>query len=138
MYRVFNLIIAGSRTFKNYFEARRIVSSTLSNRNPKEVTIISGGARGADNIGEMFAKEFGTGLSIYKADWDSYGKKAGHIRNEEMAKVGDGLLLFWDGESKGSQNMMFQALDKNIPVFVVYFDPITQKVLRMEDESNPF
>lgn len=135
---MFNLIIAGSRTFKNYFEARGIIYSTLSTRKPEEITIISGGAKGADYIGEMFAKEFGTGLSIYNADWDTYGKKAGHIRNEEMAKVGDGLLLFWDGESKGSQDMMFKALAKNIPVFVVYFDPITQKILRMEDESNPF
>lgn len=135
---MFNLIIAGSRTFKNYFEAKSIIYSTLSTRRLEEINIISGGAKGADQIGEKFANELGTKLSIYPANWEKYGKKAGHIRNQEMANIGDGLLLFWDGESKGSQDMMFAALEKNIPVFAVYFDPITQKILRMEDESNPF
>ena len=38
--------------------------------------------------------------------WDLYGKKAGYMRNEEMAKVADGAIIFWDGESKGTKHMI--------------------------------
>ena len=33
------------------------------------------------------------------------GKRAGFVRNEQMAKYSDMLLLIWDGESRGSKSM---------------------------------
>ena len=132
------LVVAGSRTFKNYYEAKKILTSVLRNRSLSDVCIISGGAKGADAIGELFAKEFGCDLKIYPAEWDLYGKSAGHKRNEVMAKNSDATILFWDGHSKGSKSMHTLTLDYNHPLFVVYFDANTQKIIKQIDESNPF
>lgn len=135
---MYNLIIAGSRSFRNFYEANKITCQVLSKRNPKDICIISGGAKGGDEFGEWFAKKHGTSLRIFPADWDTYGKSAGHIRNGEMAEVGDGLLLFWDGVSKGSNDMFWKAHTKNIPILIVYFDVNTQEIIKIEDETNPF
>lgn len=58
-------------------------------------------------------------LTKFPADWDKFGKAAGHIRNKQMAEEADALLLIWDGESKGSANMKKEMLFKNKPVYEV-------------------
>ena len=50
------------------------------------IRIISGTARGADKLGEQYAKIAHYELSKFPADWDGLGKRAGYIRNAEMAK----------------------------------------------------
>ena len=42
-----------------------------------------------------------------KAEWDRYGKRAGYIRNRKMHEMlsqnkNRGVLLFWDGKSRGT------------------------------------
>lgn len=39
------------------------------------------------------------------ADWTTYGKKAGYIRNEAMAEKADAVIVFWDGKSPGAGHM---------------------------------
>lgn len=111
------VIIAGGRdfndmeflqkSFKKVFLRRYMVSS-----------IISGGARGADKLGEAFAEKFQIPLVIIEAEWDKYGKSAGYRRNAEMAEVGDFLIAFWDGESRGTKHMIDIAKKKGIPLQV--------------------
>ncbi len=83
------------------------------------ITIISGRAKGADRLGERFAQEHNIPIQRFLADWDTHGKKAGFLRNLEMAKAADILIAFWDGKSRGTQHMMesMQKLEK--PVFLV-------------------
>ena len=138
MNKKFKLIVAGGRDFKNFSSAGEILRSVLSKRTPNEVCIVSGGARGADSFGEMFAKSTGCDLEVFPADWSTYGKRAGMIRNEEMIKFADATILFWDGESRGTANMMSLTLDYNKPLFVVYYDKNTQQIIECRDESNPF
>lgn len=84
--------------------------------------IFSGGAKGADKLGERLAEEKGIRTSIFNANWDYHGKKAGIIRNEEMAEWGDALLAFWDGSSKGTKHMIDCATEAGLIVHVVMYN----------------
>lgn len=99
-----NVIIAGSRNFDNFIFLMNCIDFLLEES--EEVTIISGGARGADNLGEQYASMRGIEVMRMPAEWDKYGRSAGYIRNEEMAKVATHCVIFWDGVSRGSKHMM--------------------------------
>jgi hypothetical protein len=111
------VIIAGTRTFEN-FELLSSVMDLFSSTNTVD-EVVSGGAFGADRLGEQWAKEQGIPVKIFKADWNRHGKAAGPIRNEQMAHYADYLVLFWDGESRGSKNMLsnMKKLGKSYKVF---------------------
>lgn len=68
-----------------------------------DVVVISGGAKGVDTLAEQFAKEFHLKNEIHKADWERYGRSAGPRRNEEMVKISQGVIAFWDYQSKGTK-----------------------------------
>lgn len=116
------VIIAGSRNFNNY----NLLNSTISNylkENTNNVEIISGTARGADQLGERFANEYGYQIKRFPADWNLYGKSAGPIRNREMAEYasdGQGVLFtFWDGKSRGTKSMINLAKKFGLEVHIV-------------------
>ena len=85
--KTFALIIAGSRSFNNYTELERVCDFMLSKKIAEgyTITIISGTAKGADSLGEVYANNRGFGLIRMPADWNKFGKRAGYIRNKEMA-----------------------------------------------------
>lgn len=80
--------------------------------------VISGTARGVDQMGEEIAKALGLPVKKYPANWDLYGKRAGFKRNAEMADNADALLAVWDGQSKGTLHMIRTASQKGLKVFV--------------------
>ena len=92
----------------------------LQNKLPN-VTIISGGATGADALGEQFAKENNLELIVVPANWEKYGRAAGPRRNAEMAEMADALIAFWDGKSRGTKNMIETAEKKGLLVRVVNY-----------------
>ena len=96
------VIIAGGRTFNDYDLLCKFCNKALSLQT--EIEIVSGTANGADKLGEKYANENGYSIKQFPADWDKYGKSAGYIRNEEMAKYADALIAFWDGKSKRISN----------------------------------
>jgi len=89
------LIIAGGRDYNPRPEDERIITDVVKRLGVTE--IISGGARGADAMGENYAKAMGIPLRVFPANWNKYGKKAGPIRNEKMASTADAVLLFPGG-----------------------------------------
>jgi hypothetical protein len=111
-----SVIIAGSRTFDDYDKLKEICDLIIILTDTEE--IVSGGAKGADALGEKYAKETGYPVKRFLADWDQYGKGAGHIRNAQMAMFGDALIAFWDGKSKGTANMIKLAESQPIEVYV--------------------
>lgn len=124
------IIIAGGRDFvfiSMLEESLDEYIEKLSEDAKRRITIISGGAVGADTLGERYAKERGYSLIQFPANWDKYGKRAGYIRNAEMAKyaVADGsygvLFAFWDCESKGTKNMIETAEKYGLEVNVVSY-----------------
>lgn len=76
--------------------------------------VVSGGARGADICGELWADSRGLPVKVFPADWEGLGKGAGHIRNKQMAEYADGAILFPGGT--GTANMKQQMLKLNKPV----------------------
>lgn len=113
------VIIAGGRTFNDYELLHQKCDQTL--RLQSEIEIVSGTAYGADTLGEKYAKEKGYPIIQFPADWEKYGKGAGYIRNEEMAKYADGLIAFWDGESKGTKHMIDLANRYGLKVKIINY-----------------
>lgn len=111
------VIISGFRNFHSYNKLKAYCDNVLSAQS--EIEIVSGGADGADSLGERYAKENGYKLTVFKADWDKHGKAAGQIRNAEMAKYADALICFWDGQSRGSKNMIEEAKKAGLKYRVV-------------------
>ena len=97
------IIIAGSRDFDDYKKLRKYCDFYLQSQT--DIEIVSGTAKGADQLGEKYAKEKGYPVKQFPADW-SKGKSAGYVRNEEMAKYADALIAFWNGLSKGTGHMI--------------------------------
>jgi hypothetical protein len=92
------LAIIGSRTFNNY----ELLYDHLEEHLNTTTMVVSGAARGADSMGERWAKENDIETLIFPAEWDKYGKRAGYIRNEDIIKNCDFCVAFWDGASKGT------------------------------------
>ena len=118
---MFKVIIAGGRDFNDYNLLKSKCDFYLSKIN-EEIEVVCGGAKGADSLGERYAKEKGLNISYFYADWDLYGKSAGYRRNAEMGNYADALIAFWDGRSKGTKHMIDYALMKKINVRVVKYD----------------
>jgi len=112
------VIIAGSRGFKDY----ALLKQTMNDLDYDVTQVISGTARGADELGEKWAKENNIPVKQYPADWAQHGRKAGYVRNMEMVLIADGLVAFWDGKSRGTSHTINLAKQKNIPVKVVKYD----------------
>lgn len=124
------IIIAGGRDFSDYELLKRSVHAVIDGDRLKEhypIEFISGAARGADKLGEKFATENIYFLKRFPADWDRYGKRAGYIRNEQMAKYASednsyGILIaFWDGESKGTKLMIDLAKRYGLEIHVINY-----------------
>ena len=126
------VIIAGSRDFNDYSKLTSSTNSILNEIISKiddldKIRIISGTARGADRLGERFAKNNGYELSRFPADWALFGKRAGYIRNHKMANfaIQDGsygvLIAFWDGESKGTKHMINMSIGTGLDVHIVKY-----------------
>lgn len=97
------VVVAGSRNFNDYKKLCDVLDDL--NLTPED-EIVSGTARGADKLGEKYAEEHSIKIKRFPADWDKYGKRAGYLRNEEMAKYCTEGVIFWDGESKGTKHMI--------------------------------
>lgn len=105
--------VIGSRVFNNY----ELVVKTLSNF---DITlIISGGAIGADTLGEKYANEHNIPILIFKPDWEMYGKSAGMIRNTDIVDNSDVIVAFWDGTSKGTLDSIKKAEKRDKKVLVI-------------------
>ena len=116
----YRVIIAGSRSFNDYELLREQCLSILQEKmRTHRVVIVSGHARGADSLGERFAKEFSLSFELHPAKWRLLGKAAGMVRNAEMAKCSDALIAFWDGESSGTRHMINFARKRGLEVSVI-------------------
>lgn len=106
----------------------------------EEAIIISGGAKGADSLGKQYGLETGYKVEEYLPEWsnlnvepciiktNTYGKynaMAGHNRNRKMLeqivnnKDKGFIIVFWNGKSKGTKNMIEIAQKENIDVKIV-------------------
>lgn len=135
---IFKVIIAGGRDFDQYNLLESYCKHVLKNHD--KIEIVSGTAKGADELGEKFAIKNNLGLKSFPADWTNiegkpasqigtrkdgtkYWKAAGHARNRQMAEYADALIAFWDGKSKGTKDMINQAESLKLKVKVKIYAP---------------
>lgn len=104
---MFHVIIAGSRNFNDYEFLKQYMDFLLQNK--QDIVVLCGEARGADSLGKRYALEKGFSVLSFPADWKRFGRSAGVLRNREMSKNADACVVFWDGFSRGSANMIAEA-----------------------------
>lgn len=100
------IIICGSRTWTNNGTIYKVLSR-IPNRD--EYIIVTGGARGADQLANTLAENMGFQTEVYPAKWDEEGKAAGFYRNERMIALDNVTHVFGfrsPGKSNGTDHMM--------------------------------
>ena len=111
------LIIAGTRTLSPSLALIEELTSQFKEI-PKITEVVSGKEpKGVDAAGERWAWCNKIPVKEFPADWDKHGRSAGPIRNKQMAKYADALLLIWDGESRGSASMKKYMKEQKKPVW---------------------
>ena len=117
------LIVAGTRDFIDKEYLWKVLDRYLSQRDPSTVTILDGKARGPDRFGGEYGEAKGMRVLPFPADWDKHGNAAGFIRNEEMAQAGTHLIAFWDGQSRGTKDMIERAQEHGLTIIVISIRP---------------
>lgn len=117
----FRVIIAGGRDFNQTDKAFRHIDKLLRNIDSDLIEIVEGGAKGADVIGREYAISRGIPYKTFEADWDGLGKRAGYVRNAEMATYSTHLIAFWDGKSRGTSHMIDLAKREGLRISVAHY-----------------
>lgn len=115
-------LVTGSRSIQNYETVcRAFESSGYANG----IThIVVGDARGVDTLAVLWAKEHSIVCSVFKADWNKWGRSAGYVRNQEMVNYAKKIdpkarvLAIWDKESRGTKHCFQYAKKQGLEVFV--------------------
>jgi hypothetical protein len=117
------VIIAGSRDLDlNQWSDKEELIEFAIKRSGFDITqVITGCARGIDRVGAgLGAYLYGDDNVIgFPADWTKHGKSAGFIRNVEMAKEADALILIWNGRSSGSAHMKSEMVKLGKPIYEI-------------------
>ena len=108
------IIIAGTRTFSNY----NILLKAIEEANFEITEIVSGTARGVDRLGERYGSDYEIPVKFFKPEWYLFGNAAGPLRNLEMVNYAEGLIALWDGKSRGTADIIRQAQEKKLKIFI--------------------
>jgi predicted Rossmann fold nucleotide-binding protein DprA/Smf involved in DNA uptake len=117
------LAVVGSRSFNDY----DLLSSTISQLVDVSC-IVSGGAQGADSLGERYANENGIAFQVFLPDWKKHGRSAGIQRNLQILENSDAVVAFWDGKSKGTRHTIETARKMGKHVQVINVDMLDEKM----------
>lgn len=120
---VFRVIIAGGRDFNNYETLASAMDLYLANQK-KKIVVVCGMAKGADMLGERYARERGYEIAYFPAEWNRFGRSAGMVRNIQMSYNADAVCAFWDGKSRGTKHMIDTAIERNLPVTIFRYENI--------------
>lgn len=111
-----NIIIAGSRTYSDYAILKLRCDNILNIYDKNKIKIISGGAKGVDTLAKQYAIDNNFEYNEFVPYWNIYGKMAGPMRNEVMAKFATKnkndisiLIAFWLNNSAGTKSMIQKA-----------------------------
>lgn len=108
-------IVCGGRTYSDLKYTFQVLDLCLEWW--KLTTIITGGARGADTMAHEWALRRKLQTEVYHADWDTYGKAAGMIRNRLMLEQQPNVVIAFPGTT-GTENMITISRKAHVPVFI--------------------
>ena len=109
---IFRLVVAGSRSFSDYERMAADLDRLLVNRLPAVEIVCGGCPSGADDLAIRYANDRRLALRIFKAEWSTFGRPAGPLRNAKMVEYGDAVIVYWDGQSPGTASMIKCAQDR--------------------------
>jgi len=138
----FNIAIIGSRSFDDKIYLEYQMNQIKNEYKNHKLKIVSGAARGADKMGEEWAKRNKIETLIFPANWEKYGKRAGYIRNEDIISNADLVISFWDGKSSGTKHSQ-ELAKKNGKDLRIFMYPkeknkieLIEKITKKEVENN--
>lgn len=102
---------------------------------PAGTVVVSGAARGVDRIAAAAARTRGLEVVEYPADWQTYGKRAGMLRNSDIVDNADWVVAFWDGQSKGTKHTIQLAQSACKLAAIVTPDGVTVVNYQQSEES---
>ena len=117
------VVISGSRTFTDREVVERVIDRLIERQ---DFIIVGDAPHGVDRMVMEYCYHREDDLydwQVFPADWEKYGKRAGHLRNEWMIHDADALIaIFAPGEpTPGTSNALEQARKKGIPT-AMYHD----------------
>lgn len=129
------VVIAGDRNFGDY----KVLDEAIRKSGFKVTEVVSGGARGADKLGEHWAKTRNIPIKLFRAKWndltqsgakikarknpwtgrmEQYNSSAGFQRNEKMAEYADALIAIQpNGPTSGTQHMIDCAKKHDLKIY---------------------
>jgi hypothetical protein len=121
------VLVCGGREFDDWDMLHRTLTDIYIQRHMTSMVIVQGGAKGADFLGKVWAKNknlWCSGDSVitseeYPADWKQHGYRAGHIRNQQMLDEGDVDLVVAFPGGKGTANMISLSKKAGVEVMEV-------------------
>lgn len=88
-----------------------------------EVTLIHGGAEGADHIAHNYALLKGWEIHTFLPDYAKHGRSAPHVRNQKMIDLKPDLVLgFVRGMSSGTMTTLEKAFKAKLLTRVRYYE----------------
>jgi len=119
---VVKVIVTGGRGFfdrKKLYDALDYIALSTGRID----LIAEGGARGADRLAQDYAREKGIVNVTYHADWEKFGKGAGHKRNQYMIDSNlDAYLVAMPG-GKGTEDCIRRAEKAGLTIFNYHKEP---------------
>ena len=116
------VLVTGSRYLTNDAGIRRAFISVAKKARELDcsVTVISGGAKGADALADSLARDvFGFNVETFQADWSNLGKKAGPVRNQAMVDSKPNICFAFPlDNSYGTWDCINRARKASIPTYV--------------------
>jgi len=116
------LLVAGSRSITDEYAVIKILAPHRENIS----LLITGGAKGVDQLAENWADYWHIPTKIIEPAWrdmfGNYDPQAGHKRNSEMLKMCDKVIVIWDGESAGTLDTISKAIDSQIDIEIYFRD----------------
>lgn len=117
------ILVCGGRDFTDHVTFNRGMFKVVCELTPitvgpkiwDRIAIIHGAARGADTLAGLFAKMFGCHNEPYPANWDTWGPRAGPMRNQQMLDTGIDLVVAFPSGA-GTADMVRRAKKAGVRV----------------------
>lgn len=118
------VIFAGGRDVPDEKAKHLVVDAYFDSPFRRKLTeVVEGGASGIDAMARRIATNTTIKVKTFHADWKTHGKAAGPIRDKQMAEYADALIAIWDGQSRGTKNMIETMQKLGKPVYVHRYNP---------------
>lgn len=115
------VLVCGSRDWTDGGRVTDVLVTVMHFLGPFH--LIHGDARGADKLAGEVCRGLGLEVTEFPADWTK-GKRAGYLRNAEMADQHPDLVVaFWKNHSNGTKMMLDIAAERKIDYLIIGENP---------------